>query len=64
MYVGRINSHQLNRYLDFLLSNGLLEETTSRRSAPIYQVTPHGEKALAKLQEIIDMLGVDDNVDA
>jgi predicted transcriptional regulator len=59
MYAGQLNSQQLNRYMDFLLSNSFLKETPSESRPTIYQVTPDGDKALAKLQEIIRLLGVD-----
>jgi len=59
MYAGQVNSQQLNKYMGFLLSNSLLEETASESKSATYQVTPHGGKALATLQEIIGLLGVD-----
>lgn len=59
MYAGQVNSQQLNRYMDFLLSNDFLKETASESKPITYQVTPHGDKALATLQEIIGLLGVD-----
>jgi len=59
MYAGQVNSKQLNSYMDFLLSNDFLKETPSESKPIIYQVTPDGDKALAKLQEIISLLGVD-----
>ena len=63
MYVARVNSTQLKRYLDFLVNNGLMEERKHGRANRLYHVTPEGKKALGKLQEIIDLLGVDKGLD-
>ena len=63
MYAGRINSRQLNRYLEFLLNYGLVEKDASENNSAIYRLTPRGRVALSKLQGIIDLLGVDDDVD-
>lgn len=58
MYGGGLNSGQLKRYLDLLLNKGLLTEANSETDRTVYRITPQGEKALAKLQEIIDLLRV------
>ena len=63
MYAGRINSQQLTRYLDFLLSNGLVAQSDSVGNSSTYTTTTRGHEALHKLQEIIDMLGVDETDD-
>ena len=56
MYSGGLNSRQLKRYLDFLLESGLLTEADSEAGRTVYRITPQGEEALAKLQEIIDLV--------
>lgn len=61
MYAGRLNSNQLNRYMSFMLSNGLMEEHRNGGNGAHYRVTTHGEKALGKLHDIIVMLGIDDD---
>jgi predicted transcriptional regulator len=63
MYAARINSIQLSRYLSFLVDNGLLEERKTARDKKVYHLTAEGEKALWKLREIIQLLGVDEGVD-
>jgi predicted transcriptional regulator len=64
IYAARINSTQLSRYLGFLVDNRLLEERKTARNKKVYHLTAEGEKALWKLREIIQMLGVDERVDA
>lgn len=59
MYAGQVNSRQLNRYMDFLLSHNFLKQTASGNKPVTYRVTPRGDRALGKLQEIIRLLGVD-----
>jgi len=63
MYVARVNSTQLNRYLNFLVNNCLLEERKSAKDKKVYHLTAEGERALGKLQEIIKLLGVDGELD-
>jgi len=62
MYAGRLNSRQLNRYMSFMVSNGLMEEHRNGGNGARYQVTAHGEEALGKLHNIMELLGMDDEV--
>ena len=58
LYEARLNSRQLNKYLGLLLDKGLLVEAEPERGRAIYQVTAQGNEVLARLREIIDLLGM------
>ena len=64
MYAGRLNSQQLNRYMAFMLGNGLLDEAPSEGNSTLYRISPRGEKALSKLQEIMGLLGLGADADS
>jgi predicted transcriptional regulator len=58
LYEARLNSRQLNKYLGLLVKSALIEKAEEAPVANTYEITPKGEKVLAKLEELIRALDV------
>jgi predicted transcriptional regulator len=59
MYSANMSYAQIQKYLGFLMSQGLVDRVEVGNPVVTYQVTDKGLKLLRSIENIIEMLGLD-----
>jgi predicted transcriptional regulator len=58
MYSANMSYFQLKKYLKFLVDRGLVTEVTMGNPSITYRITPEGLKLLRNINNILDTLGL------
>ena len=61
MYSANMSYSQIQKYLGYLMSQGLIDKMKMGNPSVTYQVTDSGLKLLQLVSSIKEMLGMDDN---
>ncbi len=61
MYSANMSYSQIQKYLGYLMSQGLINKMKMGNPSVTYQVTDSGLKLLELVSSIKEMLGMDDN---
>ena len=61
MYSANMSYSQIQKYLGYLMSQGLIDKMKMGNPSVTYQVTDSGLKLLELVSSIKEMLGLDDN---
>lgn len=56
MYSANMNYHQLQKYLNFLLTHGFIDKLTMENSHFNYQTTEKGSKLLESIDNVLEVL--------
>ena len=57
MYSANMSYHQMQKYLDYLVSQGFINKVNMDNSLVAYQVTDSGLKLLKAIDVLMEMLG-------
>ena len=61
MYSANMSYAQIQKYLGFLVSQGFVDKVEAGNSVVTYQVTGKGLKLLRSIDNIMEMLGLNDD---
>ena len=61
MYKSNVNGQVLKSQLDFLLKNGLVEESAIKKQKVVYAITPRGMSILKSFKEIKQAFPTEEN---